>query len=234
MKQTVSNYIREHKHVLMFLYFPVYLTWFFVLEHLIVENYWVSYIPLDSRIPFIPAFILAYVLWFPNVILPAFVLYFADTGAFKRYGWYVIVSFSLSMLICMLFPNGQDLRPVLPEQRDFFTAWVGMIYAADTNTNVLPSMHVVGCVGAALALWDVSGKKRVWRHWRAPMLLLEVLISVSTVFVKQHSVLDIVAGVAVGALVGWPIYRKGSPLRRPPTAGKDRKSAKAKIAAESK
>lgn len=214
VKQQITSYIRTHKHVLMFLYFPIYLMWFFVLEKLIVSNYWVSYIPLDDKIPFIPAFILPYVLWFPNIILPAFVLYFKNTGAFKRYAWYVIISFSLSMLICMVFPNGQNLRPVLPEQKDFFTAWVSMIYAADTNTNVLPSMHVVGCMGAAFAAWDIGREKPVWRRWRIPALALEALISISTVFVKQHSVLDIIAGVLVGVLVGWPIYRKGSPLRR--------------------
>lgn len=215
MKQ-VKDYIHKYPHVLMFLYFPIYLTWFFVLEQLIVTDYWVSWLPIDDRIPFLPGFILPYVLWFPNVILPAFLLYFSDTGAFKRYGWYVIIAFSLGMLICGAFPNGQNLRPQLPQEKDFFTSWVALIYAADTNTNVLPSLHVVGCVGTACCVCDCARRHPLLRRWRIPLLLLQVLITASTVFVKQHSMLDLLAGLALGGLVAWGVWRKGSPLRRTP------------------
>lgn len=202
----------------MFLYFPLYLSWFYLLEHFITTDYWVSYLPVDDKIPFVPFFIVFYVLWFPNVILPAFLLYFTDTAAFKRYAYYVIISFSLSMTICMFFPNGQDLRPVLPQNGDFFTSWVGLIYSADTNTNVLPSMHVVGCVGTTLALWDSRHRSARTRRCFVPLLLLQFLICISTLFVKQHSVLDLAAGLVLGVAVGAVVYGAKSPLRKPPRA----------------
>lgn len=209
MKKHVLPYIRSHRHVLMFLYLPIYLICFFILEQLIVDNYWVSYLPLDDLIPFVPAFIVPYVLWYPAVVLPAFLLYFADTDAFKRYGWYMIVSFSLTMVFYAVFPNGQNLRPALPQDKDFFTAWVALIYAADTNTNVLPSLHVVGCLGSSLALLNLARFRKGLKRWLPALLTLEVLIAISTVFVKQHSVLDILAGIVFGALIAWPLYGRG-------------------------
>lgn len=224
MKKAVLPYIKTHKHVLMFLYFPFYLAWFFIMEQVVTEQYWVSYLPMDDKIPFIPAFILAYVLWFPNMIVPAFYLYFKDTFSFKRYGWYVIAGFSISMIIYMVFPNGQNLRPILPEEKDFFTWWVSLIYAADTNTNVLPSMHVVGCFGVAMAAWDAR-KKLPWiKKWLIPIFVVESLIAVSTLFVKQHSILDLFGGLALGVLVRMLIClipKIGRKKRRPVLDGAD-------------
>ena len=51
------------------LYVPVYLIWFALAEHMVptTDGCWVSYLPLDDKIPFLPGFILAYVLWYPSV-----------------------------------------------------------------------------------------------------------------------------------------------------------------------
>lgn len=67
---------------------------------------------------------------------------------------YIGLGFGGSIIFCMLFPNGQDLRPTDFQQNDCFIWLVKRIYAADTNTNVIPSMHVIGCAALALACFD--------------------------------------------------------------------------------
>ena len=111
----------------------------------------------------------------------------------KRYVWFMIAGFGFSMVFCVLFPNGQDLRPAAFAHENFFTWLLGRVYAADTNTNVLPSMHVIGCVAACCGVF----RSKKLRCWRLPILLAAILICLSTVFVKQHSILDIFAGFAV-------------------------------------
>lgn len=199
--QKMIRYIRKNPRVLFFLYIPTYLTWFAVIEQFIVDNYYVSHMPLDDLIPFVPAFVLAYVIWYPYLLLPAVYLYLKDAKAFVRFGIYFMVSFSISLLVCTLFPNGQDLRPIDPGN-GFFSGLVSIIYRLDTNTNVLPSMHVVGCAAVVFAAFDSKSLKKV--RWL--LLVLALLIIASTVLVKQHSVLDAIWGLVVAFAVGAPVY----------------------------
>lgn len=197
------NYIKNNKHLLMILYVPVYLIWYLVAEHLVTTDYWVSYMPLDDKIPFIDWFVIFYCMWYFLLIIPG--LYFLikkDIPVFKRYMWFIIVGFSVSLAICTVFPNGQDLRPTSFERDNAFTRLIAMIYAADTNTNVLPSMHVVGCVAVVSAVFDSKYTKK----WRIPMLLTALLICLATVFIKQHSVLDVIAGFAVCVPIWLALY----------------------------
>jgi membrane-associated phospholipid phosphatase len=199
----IIDYVQKNPRVLFFLYLPVYLTWFALLERFVRTGYYVSYMLLDDLIPFVPAFVLVYVLWYPYLAVPAAYLYFRDAKAFVRFGVYFMISFSVSLLVCTVFPNGQDLRPADPGN-GFFPWLLGRLYAADTNTNVLPSMHVVGCAGIIFAAFDSPRLKKA----RFPLLALGLLIAISTVMVKQHSLLDIIWGIAVAVAAALPAYAR--------------------------
>ena len=101
--------------------------------------------------------------------------------------------------------DGQDLRPTEFAQNDFFIWLVRMVYAADTNTNVLPSMHVIGCAALTLACFDALRLRAKKLH--LVMLTLGVLISASTVFVKQHSMLDVLVAIPVSVVLCLIVYR---------------------------
>ena len=131
---TVENY-HHHWYLLIWL---VYLTLFAIAEHVVTDNYWVSYLPLDDKIPFCRYFIIPYCLWHPLLFLMTLYLMFYDAEGLKRYMLYIGLGFGGSILFCLIFPNGQDLRPTEFAQHDLFTWLVQRIYAADTNTNVLP------------------------------------------------------------------------------------------------
>lgn len=197
---TVENY-HHHWYLLIWL---VYLTLFVIAEHVVTDNYWVSYLPLDDKIPFCRFFVVPYCLWHPLLFLMTLYLMFYDAEGLKRYMLYIGFGFGGSILFCLLFPNGQDLRPAQFAQNDIFTWAVGHIYAADTNTNVLPSMHVIGCAALTLACFDSEPLRR--RHLHLVMLPLGFIISMSTVFIKQHSILDVFAAIPVSAALYFLIY----------------------------
>ena len=97
----MKKYIQEHKYVLLVLYLPIYLIWFALVERMVpsTEGCFVSYLPLDDKIPFLPGFILAYVLWYPFLIVPVVVtLLKDDRRAFIRYAAFIIAGFSISLL----------------------------------------------------------------------------------------------------------------------------------------
>ena len=192
---SLRRFLKQHPEYWYFLFIPGYICCFFIMEALVPSGsgYWVSYCKLDDYIPFVECFVIPYVMWYPFLLAAGLGLLFRDVPEMKRYVWFMIAGFGFSMLFCVLFPNGQDLRPAAFAHENFFTWLLGRVYAADTNTNVLPSMHVIGCVAACCGVF----RSKKLRSWRLPILLVAVLICLSTVFVKQHSILDIFAGFAV-------------------------------------
>lgn len=134
------------------LWLPVYLLGFFLVERLPREGFWATQLPLDCRIPFCEAFILAYCAWYPLLVAAGLYLLFRDQPAFRRYMRFLAVTFFISLAVWVLFPSCQGLRPAVMPRDNVFTRWVAALYAIDTNTNVFPSVHVVGSVGAVLAV----------------------------------------------------------------------------------
>ncbi len=193
----MKQFLKDHRYYLLLLYVPVFLIWFVLVEQLHPSDgaYWVSYIPLDDRIPFLPQFSLIYCLWYPFLIAPGLYLLLREPDAFRRYMWFFMVGTGLCLLICTVFPNGQDLRPQLEDDGGFCVKLIRALYTADTNTNVLPSMHVVGSVAVFYGALHSRGLRRPLPF--AAITIMTVLISLSTVFIKQHSVLDLIAGLVL-------------------------------------
>ena len=192
------------REVWYLLYLPIYLLLFVLVEQLVTDNYWVSWCTLDDQIPFVRQFVLIYVMWYPLMLGTTLYLLFKDRRAFVRYARSVVLGLTACMLIFLLLPSGQELRPAEVPGNDL-TAWmVRAIYAADTNTNVFPSMHVVGTLAAVIGIFD-SRSASLGAKWG--VAALGVLINASTVLIKQHSVLDIFAGIALYALVYLAVYR---------------------------
>ena len=198
--------LKAHPEYWYFLFIPGYLLGFFLMEHLVPSgcDYWVSWCPLDDRIPFCEWFVLPYCLWYPLLLGTGLLLMFRDVPGLRRYAWFMIAGFGFSILFCIHFPNGQDLRPDAFPRENFCTWLLGRIYAADTNTNVLPSMHVIGSAAAVIAVFRSVPNRR----WRWPVLIVAVLVTVSTVLVKQHSVLDVLAAFVLCVPLWFLFYGK--------------------------
>ncbi|WP_425755143.1 phosphatase PAP2 family protein [Ihubacter sp. rT4E-8] len=199
--------VKKYRHLLLILYVPVYLISFFAMEYLVPETaeYWVSYCPLDDLIPFCEYFIVPYYLWYILLFVVGIWLLIQDIPVFRLYMYCIICGFSLSILLCIVFPNGQDLRPEIFERDNVFVDLVRFVYAADTNTNVIPSMHALGAIFAAMA---ISASKKVQRvSVKVFTWILATLICAATCFVKQHSALDVAASVVLGVTI-YAILRK--------------------------
>ena len=86
---------------------------------------------------------------------------------------------------------------------------MGLIYTLDTNTGVCPSLHVAYSLAILAVYWR---DENISRLWKAILLVLVVLISLSTAFVKQHSMVDVFAAIPTALIGDWLIYhRRKSP-----------------------
>lgn len=129
-----------------------------------------------------------------------------DTESFKKMMKFIIESYSAAMLIYILFPNCQELRPLAFERDNIFTRFLAGFYQFDTNTNVCPSIHVIGSVAVMLAAWNSRHFSKP--GWRAIFCVTAFLISISTVFLKQHSILDLLAAIPICVITGAVVYRQ--------------------------
>lgn len=193
----------KHKLFLLLyaIYVPIYIGLFFVVEKLVPEStdYWVSYMFLDDYIPFREEFIIFYYLWYPALVGMGIFLLINDEAEYKRYMISIIITFTFTLIFCLLVPNGQDLRPEVFPRDNIFTHMIAAIYKADTNTNVMPSVHAIG---SFLGLISTHRTKEIKNKLSIFVLdLLWILIAISTCFVKQHSILDIFGSMALCLIV---------------------------------
>ena len=202
--QTIKTFIKDHPHMWWGLYLPVYLGAFFLIEHFITDNYWATQTFIDEYIPFCEYFVIPYDSWGFLLLALGLYLIVKDAEGFRRYMWSIMLTFGFATIFCALVPNGQDLRPAVMEHHNFCTWLLQNTYNLDTNTNVLPSVHVLGVLDALYAVHRTPGLRRT--GWRTFADIWGVIIICSTLFVKQHAFIDVVAALVVGAIAYVIIY----------------------------
>ncbi len=197
----------EYRHLLLLLYWPFYgLLFLFVERFYSVDSYFPMYCPLDDRIPFCEWFLIPYLIWF--LYIPGMLIYVGvyDIPAFRKMMYYVMFTYSVAIISYFLFPTCQELRPPEFPRDNLLTRLIAGFYQFDTNTNVCPSVHVIGALAVMeTALWTdtIRGK-----GWKLAIVISAILISISTVFMKQHSILDVLASVIVCTAAHFLFFRK--------------------------
>lgn len=194
----------QYKHLKLLLYWPVYgLLFLFVERFYQVDFYYPMYCPLDDLIPFCEWFLIPYLFWFVYLVgMHLFALLY-DVDAFKLMMKYIILTYSAAIIIYLIWPTCQQLRPASFERDNILTRFIAAFYQFDTNTNVCPSIHVIGSLAVMeAALWSkVIRSKGI----KTAFVIVAILICISTVFMKQHSVLDILAALPI-CLTGHILY----------------------------
>ncbi|MCR4896435.1 MAG: phosphatidic acid phosphatase [Lachnospiraceae bacterium] len=182
-------------HLLLIIGWPVYFLFFFITENLIpAERFHVIHCALDDLIPFNEFFLIFYGGWY--LLIAGALLYglLYDVERFREMQTYIIITQVIGVVIYLIYPSVQLLRPEVFPRQNILTAIMGMIYAFDTNTGVFPSMHVA----FSLAVLSVGLKDRQLKPvTRAGLLFVVVMICLAVCFVKQHSALDILGAAAV-------------------------------------
>lgn len=188
----------KYRHLFLLLFWPVYLTLFVLTEKYVTPIYNV-YSPLDDLIPFCEFFVIPYVLWYALLAFVSIYTLFFDIPSFKKFYIFLSVTCIITFATYIIFPNEQNLRPDTFARDNIFVDVMKNLYVIDTNTNVCPSIHVIFSLGMMFALWN--SKHFSSAVWRIVSVIITVSICLATVFLKQHSVIDIFAGVAVSGAV---------------------------------
>ena len=196
----MKDFIKKYKHAWICVYVVFYMPWFMYLESHVTTDYTVLHLPIDDKIPFCEYFIIPYYLWFAFV--PAVMLYLIlySKDEFYRAAIFLFTGMTLFLIICTFWHNGLNLRDVSMYNDNIFSDIVKKLHQTDTNTNVFPSMHVFNTLGCLIALYKSKGLEG---HGitKALATVLSALIILSTVFLKQHSIIDVIGGFGLAALM---------------------------------
>ena len=190
----------EFRHVLLLIYWPMYLLTFIFLEQRVPVV--TIYSPLDDLIPFCEWFVIPYLGWMVALLFLSLYTLAYDLPAFKRFMRNLILTTIIAEICYLVWPNQQLLRPELSTlgRANPLTFMVNIIYTVDSSTNVCPSLH---CIGAFAVFFCATDTPR-FRHrgWTLFFIVFALLICASTVFIKQHSILDFFAAIPV-IIIGW-------------------------------
>lgn len=204
----MKELLKKYNHAIAILYLPLYMFCFFGLERRNTVDYYIVESALDHYIPFCEWFVIPYFLWFAYIAVTVVYFFFTNKRDFVRLCIFLFVGMTICLGIYYVWPNGQNLRPDLATlgRENIFTRMLAGLYTTDTSTNVCPSIHTLNSVGACIAIFYSKALKD--KKWiRGGALVLTVSICLSTVFLKQHSIIDVICALALSFVMYWIAYR---------------------------
>ena len=193
---------------MLFLFIP-YVIIFGLVGHLCEPVIYIHSV-VDDMIPFNEWFIIPYVMWFPYVALHFIRLFYKDT---REYLSYMVAQF-IGLYVCDIFfilvPNGVDFRP--PAPTGGLTGFLcGIVFGLDEPTNVFPSIHVMVSWVVFFSMLHCKMYKQY--KWAIPVyFILSTAITLSTMYLKQHSFIDVVGGLIGSVILYLIVYV--SPLKK--------------------
>ena len=204
----MKTFFKKWWHALFGLYLFIYLPCFTYLEKHVTTDYHLIHCRLDDMIPFCEYFIIPYYTWFVFVAVACAYFFLRSQGESVRMYSYLIIGMSIAVITYFVYPNGLgNFRPAAFPRENVCTDLVRFLYKADTSTNVLPSLHVYNTLVVLVAVFH---SKTFGKHHTCVKIITSIiglLICLSTVFLKQHSVYDVLAAVVLAAALYPLIYR---------------------------
>lgn len=189
--------------VALFAIIPVYL---FIGD---LVSGWTVYAPelaLDRAIPLDPSWSMVYASLFLAALLPVFVVHQQELirRVILAYLSIWLVSYAIFLAYPTIAPRHDEVTG------DGFSAVaLQTIYDSDVQYNCFPSLHVAQCFLAALSCY------RVHRGVGIVTSLWALLVGLSTLYTKQHYVVDVIAGAFL-AYVAYRVFLRDYPHEATP------------------
>ncbi len=154
---------------------------------------------LESHIPYISWFVLFYFSTYLMGIMPYFLV--RDLDKFKRVVFGALIIIFISGVIFLIYPVTHPRDFVVGN--GFLSSWMHLLHQVDQPYNCFPSMHI--SMAGLAALFCAQGGSFVRKAFFAVWMLFIVL---STLFIKQHYLADVISGAVLAVVVYYLINLK--------------------------
>lgn len=160
------------------------------LSYFLIKNFINDYHIINSfiDIPLIKSFVYFYDLWYPFIVLNTFIIYKYDRKLFSMLIATMVISTVMAHITFIIYPS-MVLRPDIKVTG--LTSWIlDFTYRTDTPAiNCLPSMHCIYCF---VTSYYIIKCKNINIKKRLPIVIFSALIVLSTLFIKQHILEDVI------------------------------------------
>ena len=181
----------------LLLAFLPYLIFYFLIQSFIGTSQYNLLIGIDEKIPFIPSFIWVYHTMIPVTILTAIFL-FQKRDIFLGLIFSFIFASIVMCLFYIFFPSFYPRESFV--EISTVSGWlIEMTRSIDAPHNTFPSGHVT-FAWLLLFFVNLSQYTRKYSWIKILYFCWAVLVSISTLTLKQHFVVDVVSGIALAAI----------------------------------
>ena len=220
IKKRISTLNHPKEILFSIFFFIAYCLGFVFIEHRDTTYHLVS-LPIDKQIPFCAPFVLAYYSWFIYSFLLLFLFFMVSEEDYIKGYRFMAIGMTIFILFNIVYPTSLDIRPETVPGNGPFAALIRTMYAVDTPTNVFPSIHVYNSIAMHAIIinskWlrnkllTLSKGNEILASSRLRILykvstIWALLIILSTLFIKQHSIVDIIGGLVLAGIVYLFVY----------------------------
>ena len=150
-------------------------------------------LPGEENIPFLPAMVLIYSASY--LFFPLLFMLLQKKGNIIKAIWAFLITSMIHYLFFIFLPVQYTLRPDLTHYNHFsqtlFIPLINLYYRMDAPLNTFPSLHV------SYAFLTYFLIRRYRPDLKTAAFIVAIAISVSTLLVKQHYVLDVVVAIPI-------------------------------------
>ena len=192
--QKITKFIKSNKKFVItmcILFFGnMFMYWFIKLfqgNPIYIDYY------LDDKIPFLGWFVYIYNMFYPFSIIAFYLLYLKDEKAYYKGFVSILIAIIICDIIYLIAPTIM-YRPVTPNYDPFTNLVLKITYFFDEPPlNCFPSLHCIFCFQVIFSYIKskCTLKRKTW------IIICSLLIVVSTLFVKQHYIFDIISAFIV-------------------------------------
>lgn len=163
----------------------------------------------DNHLPFVSYFVYFYVFWYVMLIFVPYLIYRYDKELLRKYNKIFILDSVICILIFLIYPT--TIHRASFDVNSLSTWIVNLIYYFDTPVlNCFPSLHALNSL-----LWIIVmlNNKKIPKLWRGIIIFLSTGVILSTIFIKQHVIYDLIGSVGV-LIISYLILKIISLIRK--------------------
>jgi len=165
-------------------------------------EYHIVNIAFDNKIPFIKYFVYPYIIWYITLFLVPYLYSKYDIKLYNIYLKTLFIAITIVFVTYIFYPTTLIRDPVITT--DLSTFIINLIYKLDTPAiNCLPSMH---CLISFLHIFITPKVKKIKTILKVIIIVQSILVILSTVFIKQHVILDVIFAFVLSLLIYIPTY----------------------------
>ncbi len=183
-------WLNKWVHLLGILSIPIQGFIYMGIARTVGSDVFLDYFWIDTKIPFNKWFIFPYISWMPVLYLSFLYLALKNRNIY----WRTLLIYNVSVMACnvvfFFFPTYVPRPDLLGT--DVASRLVHFIYQSDAPYNCFPSVH---CLTSYLLFITFKRDLTLKLPIRIFMYTLLWLIIASTVFTKQHALIDVFGGI---------------------------------------